>query len=75
MAAWTRVSASSKPGWYAGSDPVRPTMAAMWPPAEPPVTAMKEGSTPSSPACSRIQAMARLTSTRCSGQVAPGLRR
>ena len=40
------VSASSKPGWYAGSPGVSAASAARWPPAEPPVIAMKAGSPP-----------------------------
>ena len=66
------MSASSKPGWKRGSLAVSAISAVRWPPAEPPVTQTKSGSTPYSSACSRIHARPRLQSTRWSGKVAAG---
>ena len=59
-----------EPGLEAGSPAVSAASAHRCPPAEPPVMQMKSGSAPYSAACSRTQAIARLTSTRWSGKVA-----
>ena len=67
------MSAVSKPGWNAGSFCDSAVSAVRCPPAEPPVTQMKPGSAPYSCACSRIQRIARFTSTMCAGNF--GLRR
>src|SRR5439155_1458725 len=71
----TDVSASSKPGCRVSSFAVSAASAASVAPADPPVTATNDGSTPYASAFSRTQAIARLTSTRWSGNVARGLSR
>ena len=75
MAAVTEVSASSKPGWKAGSLGVRAANAAMCPPAELPDTNSRAGSAPYSWPCSRTQAITFLRSIRWSGCETAGRRR
>ena len=72
LAAWTRVSVSSNPGWNPAMPGVSAASAARWPPAEPPVTTTKSGSPPCLPMCFFTQAMARFTSTIWAGQVSRG---
>lgn len=72
LAAWTRVSVSSNPGWNPAMPGVSAASATRWPPAEPPVTTTKSGSPPCLPMCSFTRAMARFTSTIWAGQVSRG---
>ena len=69
------MSAPSNPGWKAGSPALSASNAHRWPPADPPLTATKEGSPPYSAMCSFTQATARFASTMWSGHVAFGLSR
>ena len=64
MAAVTDVSASSKPGWKAGSLGVSAANDAMCPPAELPDTNSSAGSAPYSWPCTRTQAITFLRSIK-----------
>ena len=75
MVAVTEVSASSKPGWKAGSLGVRAANDAMWAPAELPDTNSSAGSAPYSWPWARTQAITFLRSIRWSGCRAAGRRR
>ena len=68
----TEVSASSKPGWNAGSLGVSAANAARCPPAELPATNTTAGSAPYSRPCSRTQAITLFTSISWSGNLAAG---